>query len=80
MWFADHDAAFEHPITTAAAAKGAHIASEHMCPRMVEDTHEQKAIINSSRQIIYASREKDFAEAARKAASELRGQINSYLS
>ena len=39
----------------------------------------EKAIINSSRQIIYASPEKDFAEAARQAASELRDQINSYL-
>ncbi len=36
------------------------------------------AIINSSRQIIYASRGKDFAEAARQAASELRDQINYY--
>ena len=39
----------------------------------------QRAIINSSRQIIYASREKDFAEAARKVASELRDQINYHL-
>jgi orotidine-5'-phosphate decarboxylase len=36
------------------------------------------AIINSSRQIIYASKEKDFAQAARRAASELRDQINQY--
>jgi len=43
------------------------------------DAKGQKAIINSSRQIIYASREKDFAEAARRAASSLRDQINSYL-
>jgi len=40
------------------------------------DARGEKAIINSSRQIIYASREKDFAEAARHAASELRDQIN----
>jgi len=39
----------------------------------------ERAIINSSRGIIYASRGKDFAQAARKAASELRDQINSYL-
>ncbi len=39
----------------------------------------EKAIINSSRQIIYASREGDFAEAARRAATELREQMNSYL-
>jgi len=43
------------------------------------DAKGERAIINSSRQIIYASREKDFAEAARKAASELRAQINTYL-
>jgi orotidine-5'-phosphate decarboxylase len=42
------------------------------------DTQGEKAIINSSRQIIYASRGKDFAEAARRAASELREQINYY--
>jgi orotidine-5'-phosphate decarboxylase len=40
----------------------------------------EKAIISSSRQIIYASREKDFAQAARRAASELQDQINYYLS
>ncbi len=43
------------------------------------DSKGEKAIINSSRGIIYASREKDFAQAARKAASSLRDQINSYL-
>ena len=42
------------------------------------DAHGQKAIISSSRQIIYASRGKDFAQAARKAAAELRDQINYY--
>ena len=36
----------------------------------------EMAIINSSRQIIYASKGKDFAEAARKAAQTLRDQIN----
>jgi orotidine-5'-phosphate decarboxylase len=40
----------------------------------------EMAIINSSRQIIYASRGKGFAEAARRAASELREQINYHLS
>jgi orotidine-5'-phosphate decarboxylase len=39
----------------------------------------ERAIINSSRQIIYASREKDFAEAARRVATELREQINRHL-
>ena len=43
------------------------------------DAHGEKAIINSSRQIIYASRGKDFAQAARRAAAELRDQINYYL-
>ncbi len=36
------------------------------------------AIINSSRQIIYASRDKDFAQAAEKAARTLRDQINQH--
>ena len=44
------------------------------------DAQGQKAIINSSRQIIYASSEKDFAQAARRVASELRNQINYHLS
>jgi len=44
------------------------------------DAQGEKAIINSSRQIIYASREKDFAEAARRVASELRDQINHHRS
>jgi orotidine-5'-phosphate decarboxylase len=43
------------------------------------DAQGEKAIINVSRQIIYASREKDFAQAARRVATELRDQINSYL-
>jgi orotidine-5'-phosphate decarboxylase len=37
-----------------------------------------RAIINSSRQIIYASKGKDFAEAARRAALILRDEINKY--
>jgi orotidine-5'-phosphate decarboxylase len=37
-----------------------------------------KAIINSSRQILYASRGQDFAEAARRAAMTLRDEINKY--
>jgi len=36
------------------------------------------AIINSSRQIIYASKGKDFAQAARRVALSLREQINNY--
>ncbi|MFC1957835.1 orotidine-5'-phosphate decarboxylase [Chloroflexota bacterium] len=44
------------------------------------DAQGEKAIISSSRQIIYASRGKDFAEAARQAALSLRDQINHHLS
>jgi len=44
------------------------------------DARGEKAIINSSRQIIYASRGKDFTQAARHAASTLRDQINQQLS
>jgi len=40
------------------------------------DRHGEKAIINSSRQVLYASHEKDFAQAARQAAANLREQIN----
>jgi len=40
------------------------------------DAQGEKAIINSSRQIIYASKGKDFAQASQWAASELRDQIN----
>lgn len=40
------------------------------------DARGERAIINSSRQIIYASRGKDFARAARLAATSLRDQIN----
>ncbi len=51
-----------------------------LCVRYGTDRHGQKAIINSSRQILYASRGADFAEAARHAATELRNQINLYRS
>jgi len=44
------------------------------------DNRGEKTIINSSRQIIYASRETDFAGAARQTALSLRDQINGYLS
>lgn len=43
------------------------------------DARGQKAIINSSRGIIYASKGKDFAQAARRAAAELRDQMNRHL-
>jgi len=43
------------------------------------DAKRERTIINSSRQILYASRGGDFAAAARKAATELRHKINEYL-
>jgi len=58
-------------------AQGGDLAS---AVRYGVDSKGEKAIINSSRQIIYASREKDFVEAARRIASSLRDQINSYRS
>lgn len=42
------------------------------------DKKGEKAIVNSSRGIIYASRGKDFARAARKAAMTLRDQLNAF--
>ncbi|MFC1953877.1 orotidine-5'-phosphate decarboxylase, partial [Chloroflexota bacterium] len=44
------------------------------------DAQGEKAIINSSRQILYASRGEDFAEAARQAALKVRDEINQHLS
>jgi orotidine-5'-phosphate decarboxylase len=41
------------------------------------DARGEKAVINSSRQVIYASKGEDFAAAAREAASSLRERINS---
>jgi len=43
------------------------------------DAQGEKAIINVSRRILYASQEKDFAQAARNAAEKIRNQINSCL-
>jgi orotidine-5'-phosphate decarboxylase len=43
------------------------------------DKGRQRTIINSSRQILYASRDRNFAAAAGKAARELRDHINEYL-
>jgi orotidine-5'-phosphate decarboxylase len=42
------------------------------------DAQGEGVIINSSRQIIYASQGKNFAQAAHRAAAELRDQINYY--
>lgn len=44
------------------------------------DIHKEKAIISASRQVLYASRSKDFAEAAWHAARDLRDRINEILS
>jgi orotidine-5'-phosphate decarboxylase len=44
------------------------------------DAGRERTIINSSRQILYAAKGQDFAEAARRAAMELREQINYHLS
>ena len=44
------------------------------------DTLGEKAIISVSRQILYASSEKDFAEAARYHAEDLRNRINQVVS
>jgi orotidine-5'-phosphate decarboxylase len=43
------------------------------------DAGRQRTIINSSRQILFASRDKDFAAAAGRAARDLRDSINNYL-
>jgi orotidine-5'-phosphate decarboxylase len=43
------------------------------------DAGRQRTIINSSRQILYASKGKDFAAAARRAAREMRDSVNDYL-
>ena len=40
------------------------------------DARGEKAIINVSRQILYASKEKRFAQAARNVAEKIRNQIN----
>jgi orotidine-5'-phosphate decarboxylase len=43
------------------------------------DADQRRTIISSSRQVLYASKGKDFAAAARRAAKELRDKINDYL-
>jgi orotidine-5'-phosphate decarboxylase len=42
------------------------------------DARGEKAIINVSRQILYTSKEKGFAQAARNVAEKIRNQINDY--
>ena len=58
-------------------AQGGELAS---AVRYGIDSQGEKAIISSSRQVIYASRQKDFAQTARLVALSLRDQINSYRS
>jgi len=58
---------------------GAQGGDLELAVRYGTDRRGEKAIINSSRQIIYASGEPDFARAARQAATELRDHINQYL-
>ena len=43
------------------------------------DSHGRRAIVSASRGVIYASRDADFADAARKAAQHLRDTINRIL-
>jgi orotidine-5'-phosphate decarboxylase len=43
------------------------------------DAGRKKTIINSSRQILYASKGKDFADAARREAKAMRDKINEFL-
>ncbi|MBE0430514.1 MAG: orotidine-5'-phosphate decarboxylase [Dehalococcoidia bacterium] len=57
-------------------AQGGDLASAVGCGA---DARGENAIINVSRQILYASREKDFARAARTAADHIRQEINSHL-
>ncbi len=57
-------------------AQGGDLAS---AVRYGVDAKGEKAIISSSRRIIYASKGEDFAAAAREAALNLRDQINLYL-
>jgi len=58
-------------------AQGGDLAS---AVRYGVDARGQKAILSSSRQIIYASGKRDFAEAARRVASSLRDEINYHRS
>jgi orotidine-5'-phosphate decarboxylase len=44
------------------------------------DAHGEKAVIVAARQVLYASRGADYAEAARAAATELRDSINAVRS
>ncbi len=56
-------------------AQGGDLASAVSCG---VDARGEKAIINVSRQILYDSKGKDFAQAARNVAEKIRNQINDY--
>lgn len=56
-------------------AQGGDLAATVACG---VDARGQKAIINSSRQIIYASAGQDFDQAARRAAQDMKERINAY--
>ena len=58
---------------------GAQGGSLEEAVRWGTDSAGRMALINSSRQVLYASGGKDFAEAARKEASRLRDEINAVL-
>lgn len=58
---------------------GAQGGDLEMAVRFGVDRKGQGAIINASRQVLYASRSEDYAEAARNAASRLREAINAAL-
>lgn len=47
--------------------------------RFGADVKHERTIINSSRQILYASKGKDYAAAARKVAEDIKNKINQYL-
>jgi orotidine-5'-phosphate decarboxylase len=57
---------------------GAQAGDLERCVRFGCDGNRERAIINSARQIIYASPGDDFATAARRAALTLRDEINRY--
>ena len=57
---------------------GARVVDQASAVGYEVDARGEKAIINVSRQILYASREKDSARAARNVAEKIHNQINDY--
>lgn len=70
----------QHPdmllLIPGVGAQGGDLAS---VVRYGVDRQGERAIINSSRQVLYASRGADFAAAARQSATQLRDRINGFL-